>query len=561
MSSAEDISLSTTSPAASTSGPQIEEFSLERKLEAKPEPGVEPGVEPEEVEAPPSNSKPLLKTHMVAREVRVVASGAPPDKGVGERELFTEETTSILVCENGGVIRLSAAVTPGQLLLLTNVESKSEAVAQVKRKRAYRPTSCFVELEFAEPAHRFWGTEFSAASALLPKDAQEAEAAALVLSAEAVVDEPGEPPAAPSAEEAQAFKREVEGLRQKPTWVEMPDASQQAPAAIPTTVTEGLSPWTPVEAPSPELNTKIGWHEVSTDVFEGKSPRIGRFPDPIELATVGPAHPPEPALNFNVSLLKVKRSLRARGSFTPSFRGGVLRLALLSTALVVTVGGAAWYKHWIPWKSAAKNPAMNVTAPVGNAKTPPSNGSLGPAKDHPEFNNAKMLSDAPVTSPGLPPHTAALVKTAPPELTDAVDPPEQPVASSSSESPTAVKRTVPSETAAGKHSPARPTARTAADSAAPPAAESVAVPPKLIKSVRALASLDALRDFETGNVVIDAVVGTAGEVHFISVISGPPSLRAPAVEALKEYQYEPATRNGQPVPAHVTITIHFRFEP
>jgi len=33
------------------------------------------------------------------------------------------------------------------------------------------------------------------------------------------------------------------------------------------------------------------------------------------------------------------------------------------------------------------------------------------------------------------------------------------------------------------------------------------------------------------------------------------------VESLKEYRYEPATRGGQPVPARVTITIHFRFEP
>ena len=86
------------------------------------------------------------------------------------------------------------------------------------------------------------------------------------------------------------------------------------------------------------------------------------------------------------------------------------------------------------------------------------------------------------------------------------------------------------------------------------------MPAKLIKSVLAVASLDAVRDFESGNVVIDAVVGAEGEVHFITVISGPPSLRTPAVEAVKQYRYEPATRNGQPVPEHVRITIRFRFE-
>src|SRR4029077_16451752 len=108
--------------------------------------------------------------NIIAHEVRLRVTGAHPTEAAGERELFTEETTSVLVFENGGVIRLSAAVAPGQLLLLINVESKREVVAQVKRKRVYRPTICYVELEFAEPAQRFWGMEFSAAAAFLPKD-------------------------------------------------------------------------------------------------------------------------------------------------------------------------------------------------------------------------------------------------------------------------------------------------------------------------------------------------------------------------------------------------------
>jgi len=107
----------------------------------------------------------------------------------------------------------------------------------------------------------------------------------------------------------------------------------------------------------------------------------------------------------------------------------------------------------------------------------------------------------------------------------------------------------------------RPPTRTSSEPIVDSATESgIIVPPKLIKSVRAVASLDDLRDFETGNVVIDAVVGPDGEVHLINVISGPPSLRDPALKAVKKYQYEPATRNGQPVPAHVNITIRFRFE-
>jgi len=86
------------------------------------------------------------------------------------------------------------------------------------------------------------------------------------------------------------------------------------------------------------------------------------------------------------------------------------------------------------------------------------------------------------------------------------------------------------------------------------------VPPKLIHAAQAVASLDDLRDFETGSVIIDAVVETTGTVSSMNVLSGPPSLRQPAMDALKNYQYEPATRNGKPVAAHVKVKIQFHFE-
>jgi TonB family protein len=525
LSSAEDMSLVTASPAASPAEPRPEEFA----------------VEPEEAEAPPLNLAPTLKTNMVAREVRVTASGAPRDKSAGERELFTEETTSVLVCENGGVIRLSAAVAPGQLLLLTNVETKSEVVAQVKRKRVYRPTSCYVELEFAEAAPRFWGMQFSAASALLPKHAEDAKAAALVISAEATADEPGEPPAAPRAEEVQEFKREVETLQCQAQLVPTPTTNQEPPAAATIAVPEAAAT-VAVDAPSAEPEAGSA---SAAGAFTEKSLPIEHHRGVMELAAaVEQAQLPTPSLDFSKSLPKARRSLRARGSFTPNFRGGVLRLALLTTALLVTAVGAAWYKHWIPWKTATRKPSVTEVA-----------------NERSNLRDAKVASDAPVTSAGLPSKSAALPNTVPPEPNNAPELAVQPGAPNNSVPRPAIRKTSPTTSPAGNRSTDRPAVRAAAESVPPGTAESIMVPPKLIKSVRAVASLDAVRDFETGNVVIDAVVGSAGEVNFISVLSGPPSLRAPAVEALKQYQYEPATRNGQPVPAHVTITIHFRFEP
>ena len=474
--------LLTTSSSASSSELQREESPNELGKDEKNRPSPEPNT----------------KTNMVALEMRVKASGVQPGKRAGERELFTEETSSVLIHENGGVIQLSAPVARGQLLLLANLESKREVVAQVKSSRTYKPLHCYVELEFAEPAPRFWGMEFSAAAALLPKDSKDVEAAALVIAAEASADEPGEPLPAPRAEEVQALKREVEALREQPLGVATSEKSR------------------PIE------------HD----------------PLRMQLTSAEQALLPKPSLDFT-SLPKV-RPFRAKGNFTPGFRGGVLRLALLSTALLVTAVGAAWYKHWIPWKSAAKRPSASVSKTPANAGTSLPQVSQQAAREHPEFTNANVASDSPVTSPGI--------------LSHAAESPAQPIASGNSVAHPAGTRLSASATPAEKTTMVHPPARTPPDPIAAPAVGSATTPPKLIKSVRAVASLDDLRDFETGNVVIDAVVGTEGEVHFISVISGPPSLRGPAVRAVKQYLYVPAMRNGQPVPEHVNITIRFRFE-
>src|SRR5262245_45045401 len=96
----------------------------------------------------------------VALEMAVVATGARPGNVGAKRELFTEETQTVLVFEKGAVIRLSAGVADGQLLFLTNKKTGKEVVTQVVRKRSFRPTSCYVDLEFTEASPGFWGMEF-----------------------------------------------------------------------------------------------------------------------------------------------------------------------------------------------------------------------------------------------------------------------------------------------------------------------------------------------------------------------------------------------------------------
>ncbi len=80
-----------------------------------------------ETAAPASGNK----AQPAALEIPVTVNGARTIAGSDKREPFSENTQTVLVFSNGAVIRLSSAVTSGQLLFLTNEKSKKEVVCQV----------------------------------------------------------------------------------------------------------------------------------------------------------------------------------------------------------------------------------------------------------------------------------------------------------------------------------------------------------------------------------------------------------------------------------------------
>jgi TonB family protein len=100
------------------------------------------------------------KPQPVALEVPVTVNGARTVEGSDKREPFAEATQTVLVFGNGAVIRLASAVTPGQLLFLTNDKTKKEVVCQVVKSKNYRNVSGYVELEFTEAVSGFWGMRF-----------------------------------------------------------------------------------------------------------------------------------------------------------------------------------------------------------------------------------------------------------------------------------------------------------------------------------------------------------------------------------------------------------------
>jgi TonB family protein len=533
------------------------------------------------------------RMNAVACEVQIIATGARPSEKGGQRELFTEETTTALVFENGGVLKLSSAVLVGQLLFLTHKETKREVVAQVTRKRDFRPMICYVEVEFSEPSPGFWGIEFPTVATTAPaKSAQKEAGQPSQVQEYILIEEPSEATPAPSAEEVSALKDEVEVLREQlkffqtqivaensPSSAEAPDVSRATASEAPRATRAAAAP-VPLgaEALSAALlklqtASEVAPREPATEILGAlasdhdahSSPSASLQDEPDETGISEEELLPKPALSFNDR--KQAKQPSAKSIPLPAETGGraALRKDILFAAFVIITAAGAWYQNLLPWLPQRKNvfPSSASSAGAHQAPRAPQKAANAPADD------GKVLqADGTATTPaGDGSHEAT--QAASPETgktpavgvategksgagadADAADAQERPEINGS-----AGKRGAPLALASSKTIVA-PEAG-AADGAG-------VVPPKLVKSVRAVASPSMLQYFSPGNgdsVTLDALVDTTGHVKSMKVLSGAASLRNAAMEALKQYQYEPATRRGKAVPAHVNATVKFLFEP
>ena len=85
-------------------------------------------------------------------------------------------------------------------------------------------------------------------------------------------------------------------------------------------------------------------------------------------------------------------------------------------------------------------------------------------------------------------------------------------------------------------------------------------PAKLLKSVPPVYPEMARNQHLSGNVQIDALIDPDGNVSSMKVLSGPTLLHQSALNALKQWKYQPAELDGKPTSMHLTVTIQFRVQ-
>src|SRR5208282_5852692 len=81
---------------------------------------------------------------------------------------------------------------------------------------------------------------------------------------------------------------------------------------------------------------------------------------------------------------------------------------------------------------------------------------------------------------------------------------------------------------------------------------------KLVSSVSPVYPLVAKNQHVSGDVLIDALIDANGNVTTMKVISGPALLHHAAMEAVRQWKYQPATLDGKAVPMHLQVTLQFR---
>ncbi len=80
---------------------------------------------------------------------------------------------------------------------------------------------------------------------------------------------------------------------------------------------------------------------------------------------------------------------------------------------------------------------------------------------------------------------------------------------------------------------------------------------RLIRMVKPIYPQIALQARIEGTVVLEAVVGTDGSVESLRYVSGPPLLVQAAIDAVRQWRYQPTLLNGKPVSVETTITVIF----
>jgi protein TonB len=465
-------------------------------------------------------------------------------KAAGKLPPVHEETRTVIILPQGAVVRLSATVSVGELVVLTNKRTGADVICRVTSVKTQPGIQNYVHLEFTQRAPDFWEDNFPAGRATSGSNTG------------VVATLPPEEPPAPKP-------MAVANRTPSPPVQQVESAGKVSPPSLEVK---------PARVPVPKITPLA-------DLPAGHSEEVSAKP----LATQSLSDiPTTPVIARNEQPVLPPHNLRLQPFQTTIPQGmrtskivlfSIAAVVLLAVSIVVGAmllrgdGGTIAVSQFVTSPSTPLPAASKSEIPVFNTSGKAS--SLGP----PANVSAKNPPAIPLEEPA--PVTAA-VEPAKPEAEPAVHRPAINVGQiskpklkktarlDSSEPPPVLPpdaNALPVVTTEGVAN------ITPQASPMPPAALAVPAPvkggqlqqPKLLSSVAAVYPPLARAQRVQGDVTIDALIDATGKVAATNVLTGNPLLQKAAMESLRFWKYQPALLNGQPIPIHINVTISFRL--
>jgi TonB family protein len=550
--------------------------------------------------------------------IRAAAGGNTP-----QTEPFSEETNTMIVFPRGAVLKMATAVKVGQMLVLTNLKSRRDAICRVVNVRSFPNKQAYVEIAFTQPQAAYWGLHFASEGAAstrepsTPAEQLEKRVAPEALRAPA----PAQNAPVPKPVERSAYLKDVSPV--PPPAVSAPPPAKPASlfasfgtqekvqaAAAAMSAVRSLSSVLSVKQtyPTEQWKSEIA-HSKSSEAAAEAENLFLRDSRKLEIvaASVGSdsetkyeslslhdaANPTLPLGSLAAtselatdSADKIRQAFGARpdaeiGPSTSSERRqNRMLVAACLAVLFVTVAGGVWYFRPKARGTGAANPATSsleqtprsdLMQPLASKEPVPA----GLASSSTAAPEARLRPTPPRETPaeGTSPAAGAKnddsvpARSRPPQhiLTPKVMKalPVSPVRALNRQSPAPVLDATTLPSPQPTELPGIASSRIAVP---PPLGAEGPVPvggavkePKLISALLPVYPSFAKQAHVEGDVVIDTQVDKNGRVVRMKIVSGPMMLRQPALDALRKWKYEPSQLDGQPVEVEIFVRIEFRL--
>jgi len=548
------------------------------------------------------------RSNPVCLEVGVTIRSLPNQAG-GVTQPIREEGRTVIVFDNGAVLRSTNNMPVGLTVILSNPNGR-DVVCRVVGGRNLPSVKGYVEVEFMEPVNDFWNIhqENNPATTAVP-------------SASSPTPREVHAPPAPAPYRATSFsetpaKPTSVSLGSGPTFDDIPGL-----ASISSSATTRESKTEPARPPSERMakdnsdynlseiaspTSLANWNSTPAELPVEKH-AIAAMRDALSTTSTAPTR------DF---LSKGLMAYEQPGSSSDSSNGR-MPLILGAAALVLAgVGAVVYFMHQGPApvpvakKTAVSQPtapqplaalpAPEPVAPPQDASAQAATPAQTPAQPVAVEQSQPVAVAAPVPAVVTGPATTDARPESRPDPRNARRQEKSPVVAKQPDLPSSRRPVMPNLKIGSPNAPnknlamgegAAPTTEIASNEAvgsmppaglltssgrtsnppapppsalAPPAPAPVAAPKivqdaKLISSARAVYPATAKQTGVQGSVTVAANVDSTGKVTGARALNGPMLLREAAVDSVKQWKYSPALVDGKPAASLVTVSVDFKL--